>query len=80
MHLPKELLHLIGVLTTTWLLLLLGVYAIFALIVPLPELWPGRTGIFATAVLKVALSALVALLWLFAMVKLRDLYAKRALG
>lgn len=68
-----------GILLVAWLLVFLGVYIIFAVIVPMQDLYPGRTGALLTSTLKVLTSAALVGVWLAIMVKLRDYYAERKL-
>lgn len=75
----SRLLPLMGILLIAWLLVFLGVYIIFALIVPVRDLFPGGTGALLTSTLKVLASAALVALWLVIMVKLRDYYARRKL-
>jgi hypothetical protein len=71
-----------GIIGFAWLLIFLGLYIIFYLIVPI-NIFPGRTdyvSIFLNSLLKVASSATLAFLWIIIMIKLRDLYMKRKLS
>ncbi len=71
-----------GIIGLAWLLIFLGSYIIFYLIVPM-NIFPGRTDyilIFSNSLLKVILSATLAFVWITIMIKLRDLYIKRMLS
>jgi hypothetical protein len=70
-----------GIIGVAWLLVFVGVFVIFYLIVPI-DIFPGRTDyifIFANSSIKVILSAILAFLWIIIMIKLRNLYIKRKL-
>ncbi|MGQ9469211.1 MAG: hypothetical protein ACUVTD_05225 [Nitrososphaerales archaeon] len=78
----SRLLPLMGIISFTWALVFLGSYIIFNLIVPI-NIFPGKTdyaSIFINSLLKVILSAILALLWIVIMIKLRDLYIKKKLS
>jgi len=71
-----------GIIGLAWLLIFLGSYIIFYLIVPI-NIFPARTdyiSIFFNSLLKVALSATLAFVWITIMIKLRDFYIKRKLS
>lgn len=74
-----RLLSLMGILGFSWILVFLGSYIIFKLIEPIPDIMPGLEGRIITSLLKVALSAAFSGLWIYIMVKLRDLYVGRRL-
>ncbi len=65
--------------TATWLLIFIGSYVIFMIIVPLPDIYPGFFGRVLTEIIKVALSGIMTFLWLYAMWKLRNFYVHRRL-
>ncbi|MBI2938066.1 MAG: hypothetical protein HYY22_07665 [Thaumarchaeota archaeon] len=70
---------LLVLITATWLLIFVGSYVIFKIIVPLPEIYPGFLGQILTEIIKVALSGVMTFLWLYAMWKLRNFYVHRRL-
>ncbi len=70
---------LLVLITATWLLIFIGSYVIFKIIVPLPEIYPGFLGKVLTEIVKVALSGVMTFLWLYAMWKLRNFYVRRRL-
>ena len=72
-------LGLMAVMLLTWLLMLGGTYVIFGVIVPLPSLIPVLEGTIAVSVLQSLAAALLVLAWLYAILKLRDIYARRKL-
>jgi len=74
-----RLLPLIGIISVAWILVFLGSYIIFHLIVYI-DLFPRKTEyifILINSLLKVALSAFLSLIWIVIMIKLRDIYIKR---
>jgi hypothetical protein len=77
----SRLFPLMGIIGLAWLLVFLGSYIIFYLIVPI-NIFPGKMdyiSIFFNSLLKVVLSAALAFLWIIIMIKLRNLYVKRKL-
>jgi len=71
-----------GIIGSAWLLIFLGSYIIFKLIVPI-NIFPARTDYISTflnSLLKVVLSATLAFVWITIMIKLRDFYIKRRLS
>ncbi|MAH21494.1 MAG: hypothetical protein CMO12_01625 [Thaumarchaeota archaeon] len=72
-------LGLILVILFTWTLMLGGILVIFTVIVPLPFLIPAFRGTIAIPVLQSVAAALVVLAWLYSILKIRDIYAKRKL-
>ncbi|MCP8304098.1 MAG: hypothetical protein H3Z50_01295 [archaeon] len=78
----SRLLPLMGIIGVAWLLVFLGSYIIFHLIVPI-DLFPGRTDYiftFFNSLLKVTLSTVLSVMWILIMIKLRDIYIKRKLS
>lgn len=71
-----------GIIGIAWLLVFVGVFVIFYLIVPI-DIFPGKTdyiSIFLNSSLTVVLSAILAFLWIIIMIRLRNLYIKRKLS
>ncbi len=73
------LLPIIVLITTVWLLIFAGSYAIFQLIVTFPDFYPGLEGRIVTSIFKVGISGLLVLFWLYIMWTLRNFYVKRRL-
>ncbi len=70
-----------GIIGVAWLLVFLGSYIIFYLIVPI-DLFPGTKDYvltFFNSLLKVVLSIFLSIIWILIMIKLRDIYIKRKL-
>lgn len=65
-------------LVTVWILLLAGSYFIFIVIVPLDD-FPGPLGGLMTAIVKVSSSGALAILWIYSLVKLRNIIVARKL-
>ena len=65
--------------TATWLLIFIGSYVIFKIIVPLPDIYPSFLGRILTEIIKVGLSGVMTFLWLYAMWKIRNFYVRRRL-
>lgn len=72
-------LGLIIVILLAWILMLGGIFVIFTVIVPLPVLIPALRGTIAISVLQSVAGALVVLAWLYSILKIRNIYAKRKL-
>lgn len=70
---------LIVVILLTWILMLAGTYVIFTVIVPLPFLIPAFRGTIAISALQSLAAVLVVLAWLYSMLKIRNIYARRKL-
>ncbi|MCP8320285.1 MAG: hypothetical protein H3Z52_05010 [archaeon] len=73
---------MMGIIGLAWLLVIVGIFIIFNLIVRI-NIFPGKTEyifIFLNSLLKVVLSATLAFLWIIIMIKLRDFYIKRKLS
>ncbi|MFQ6135289.1 MAG: hypothetical protein ACE5KU_05700 [Nitrososphaerales archaeon] len=73
----SRLLPIIVLITTVWLIIFAGSYAIFQLIVPLPDFYPGLEGRILTSIFKAGISGLLVLFWLYLMWTLRNFYVKR---
>lgn len=73
------MLPLLGLLLTAWILVFIGSIVIFNVIVPIPQILPGRGGTVLTSVVKALLSIALVSIWLFIMIRLRDFYFKRKL-
>ncbi|MGI0079687.1 MAG: hypothetical protein ACRECH_08685 [Nitrososphaerales archaeon] len=69
--LRSPLISLFGILTAAWLLILVGVVVIFNYIVPFSYFHS-----YADSVAKGGFGTIVSLLWLFAMVKMRDYFVR----
>ncbi len=72
-----RIIPIIILISAVWLIIFAGSYAIFRVIVPLPDLYPGLQGRIITSIIKVTLSGLLVLLWLYTMLKLRNYYVVR---
>ncbi len=68
-----------GIFLAAWLLILAGSVIVFRGIAPIPDLFEGGMGVIVTAVLKAFLAALLVLLWVWVLVKLRNMYVMRKL-
>ncbi|NWG09365.1 MAG: hypothetical protein HXX80_03490 [Nitrososphaerales archaeon] len=77
----SRILPLMGIIGLAWALVFFGSYMIFGLIVPF-EPFPENDHIFTflNSLLKVVLSAILALVWIVIMIELRNLYIKRNLS
>ena len=73
----SRLLPLIGVIVVAWILVFVGSYIIFNVIVPLPNFFPGREGFIFTGVIKAVFSTILVIIWLLLTVKLTNLYVKK---
>lgn len=73
----SRLLPLITLITVVWLLIFIGSYAIFRLIVPLPNISNSLEGRLFTSIFKVGASGLIVTLWIYVMLKIRNIYVKR---
>ena len=72
MQKEKPLLELYGIFTAVWLLVLLGTILIFDLIVPF-HYWGGIYDSFAKGIF----ASILALIWLYAFILLRDAFVRR---
>ncbi len=71
-----------GIIGIAWLLVIVGSFMIFYLIVPI-DIFLGKkdyVSIFLNSFLKVVLSAILAFLWIVVMVRLRNVYIERKLS
>lgn len=75
----SRLLPLIALITVAWLMIFMGSYVIFRLIVPIPDITPNLGGRIFTSIFKVGTSGFIALFWLYVMLKLRNFYVRRRL-
>jgi len=73
----KTIYPIMGIMTVALILLLVLSYLIFAAVVPLPEIVPGREGVLVTAIVKAVISGILVLFWIFALWQLTMLYMKR---
>jgi len=73
----KNFIYLILLVTFSWISLLLLTYAVFILIVPLPQISNDFTGRVVTSILKVIFSSILSLVWLASLLMIRDYIAKR---
>ena len=71
----KTIYPIMGIMTVALILLLILSYFIFTIVVPLPDIVPG--GILITAMVKVVVSGILVLFWIFALWQLTMLYMKR---
>jgi hypothetical protein len=79
--LNSRILPLVGIIGLAWVLVFLGSYIIFELIVSF-EPFPENNHIFAflNSLLEVVFSAILVLVWIVIMIKLRNLYIKKKLS
>ena len=76
----KNMVALFLIILAAWVLIFLGSFIIFKLVVPIPD-FEGFGGAMVSAVLKALLATSLVLLWIFILIKLRDAYVKsRLLG
>lgn len=73
----KTIYPLMGIMTVAFFLIIIEAYVIFTVVVPLPELLPGSEGVLITSAVKVAVSGILVMLWVFALWQLTKLYMKR---
>jgi hypothetical protein len=73
----RNIIPLMGIIAIAWIMVFFGSFIIFSLIVPLPDLFMSRIGIIITAIIKVILSMILVILWLFIMRQLTKLYLKK---
>lgn len=74
--LMKTIYPIMGIMTVALILVIAEAYLIFTVVVPLPEILPGREGILITSALKVVISGILALFWIFALWQLTMLYMR----
>ena len=72
----KTIYPIMGIMTVALILVIAEAYLIFTVVVPLPEILPGREGILITSALKVVISGILALFWIFALWQLTMLYMR----
>ena len=72
----KTIYPIMGIMTIALILVIAEAYLIFTVVVPLPEILPGREGILITSALKVVISGILVLLWIFALWQLTMLYMR----
>ncbi len=73
----SRLTPIIVLITAVWLMIFVGSYAIFQIIVPLPDFYPGLQGRIVTSIFKASTSGLLVLFWLYLMLNLRNFYVRR---
>jgi hypothetical protein len=71
----KTIYPIMGIMTVALILLLILSYLIFTVVVPLPDIKPGS--ILITSIVKVAVSGILVLSWVFALWQLTMLYMRR---
>jgi hypothetical protein len=62
----------------SWILIFLGIFFIFKIIVPIPA-FPGGVGLWMTSILKASLSVVLTIFWIVIMLKMRNFLLKRKL-
>ena len=72
----KTIYPIMGIMTVALILVIAEAYLIFTVVVPLPEILPGREGILITSALKVVISGILVLFWIFALWQLTMLYMR----
>lgn len=72
----KTIYPIMGIMTVALILVIAEAYLIFTVVVPLPEILPGRDGILITSAVKVVISGILVLLWIFALWQLTTLYVR----
>jgi hypothetical protein len=74
--LMKTIYPIMGIMTVALILVIAEAYLIFTVVVPLPEILPGRDGILITSAVKVVISGILVLLWIFVLWQLTMLYMR----
>ena len=62
----------------SWILIFLGIFFIFKIIVPIPA-FPGVIGVWLASILKASLSVVLSIFWIVIMFKMRNFLLKRKL-
>ena len=73
----KTIYPIMGIMTAALILVIAEAYLIFTVVVPLPDILPGREGALITSGLKVIVSGILVLFWVFSLYQLTMLYVRR---
>jgi hypothetical protein len=74
-----RILPIITLIFLMWVMIFAGSYAIFRIIVPLNDFYPGLEGRIVTSIFKVGTSGVLVIFWMFLMWKIRNFFVKRNL-
>lgn len=79
MSIISRLLPILILIFLVWIMIFAGSFAIFRMIVPIADFYPGIEGRIVTSLFKVTTSGILVIFWMVLMWKIRNVFVKRNL-